>query len=61
MTLASYASEYGYSLAELEGILTEAGYTLNPEATLRDEATRLGTDPEGLIEVLNGRGGAAGA
>jgi hypothetical protein len=61
MTLASYAQEYGYSLAEIQKILGDAGYALDPEATLREEATRVGTDPEGLIEILNGEGVGAGA
>lgn len=57
MTLASYAQEYGYSLTELQQILREAGYTLDPEATLRDEAGRLGLDPEGFVDILNEKGG----
>jgi hypothetical protein len=59
MTLASYAQEYGYSLPELQRILGDAGYALDPEATLRDEASRLGLDPEGIIDVLNGKGDEA--
>jgi len=51
--------EYGYALPELQRILGDAGYALDPEATLRDEASRLGLDPEGLIDVLNGKGGEA--
>ena len=54
MTLSSYAEKYGYALSELQSILSEAGYGVNPEATLRDEADRLGTNPEGLIDILNG-------
>lgn len=53
MTLASYAEAYGYDLAEIRRILGAAGYEVDPEGTFRSEATRLGTDPEGLIEVLN--------
>jgi hypothetical protein len=55
LTLASYAEQYGYDLAEIQSILTTAGYELDPEARLRDEANRLGTDPEGIFEVLNGQ------
>jgi hypothetical protein len=58
-TLASYAEQYGYDLAEIRSILAAAGYELDPEARLRDEAARLGTDPEGIFEALNGQGGAA--
>ena len=36
---------------------TAAGYDVDPDATFRDEASRLGTDPEGLIEAMNGKGG----
>jgi len=59
LTLASYAEQYGYDLAEIRSILAAAGYELDPEARLRDEASRLGTDPEGIFEVLNGTGGGA--
>jgi hypothetical protein len=54
MTLGEYAAEFGYDLGEIRGILSEAGLQIDPQAPLRDEATRLGTDPEGIIEVLNG-------
>jgi hypothetical protein len=57
LTLAEYASEYGYDLAEIRGILSEAGLEIDPDARLREEATRLGTDPEGIIDVLNGGDG----
>lgn len=56
MTLASYAEEYGYDLAEMRAILAKAGWTVDPSATLREEATRLGTDPEGIVAALNGEG-----
>ncbi|HSW30530.1 MAG TPA: hypothetical protein VLH75_13675 [Longimicrobiales bacterium] len=59
LTLASYAEQYGYDLAEMQAILAAAGYALDPDARLRDEASRLGTDPEGILEVLNGTGGGA--
>lgn len=54
MTLEEYAAQYRYELAELQGILSEAGLEVDSEAPLRDEATRLGMDPEGIIDVLNG-------
>jgi len=59
LTLASYAEQYGYNLAEIQSILRAAGYEMDPEAKLRDEAARLGTDPEGIFEALNGKGGGA--
>lgn len=59
LTLASYAEQYGYDLAEIQSILAAAGYTVDPEARLRDEAARLGTDPEGIFEALNGTGGTS--
>lgn len=61
LTLASYAEQYGHDLAEIQAILEAAGYQVDPEARLRDEAARLGTDPEGIFEVLNGKGGGAGS
>jgi hypothetical protein len=59
MTLASYAQQYGYDLEELQSILSAAGCALDPQARLRDEAARLGTDPLGIFEILNGQGGGA--
>ena len=50
-------AEYGYDLAEIQDILAAAGLDIEPDARLREEATRLGTDPEGLVEVLNGGAG----
>jgi len=52
-TLREYAAEYGYDLAGIKRILLAAGWELDPDARLRDEASRLGTDPEGIIDVLN--------
>lgn len=56
ITLTEYATEYGYDLQELLGILTTAGLELDPEARLRDEASRLGIAPEDIISALNGEG-----
>jgi hypothetical protein len=56
MTLEEYAREYAYELGELQRILLEAGLELDPGIRLRDEAARLGLDPEGIIDVLNGDG-----
>lgn len=52
-TLREYAAEYDYELAEIKRILLAAGWELDLDARLRDEASRLGTDPEGIIDVLN--------
>lgn len=54
LTLKEYAAEYGYDLEEIREILSVAGLQVDPEVRLREEATRLGTDPEGIIDVLNG-------
>ena len=56
LTLKEYAAEYGYDLEEIRGILSAAGLQVDPEVRLREEATRLGTDPEGIVDVLNGIG-----
>jgi hypothetical protein len=53
MTLAGYAAEFGYDVKELQEILADAGIQLDPQARLREEASRLGTDPEGIIDLLN--------
>ena len=57
MTLAEYAGEYGYEVGELQGILLEAGLELDPGVRLPDEATRVGLEPEGIVDVLNGNRG----
>jgi len=54
LTLGEYANQYGYDLGEIRVTLSAAGLDVDPDVRLREEATRLGTDPEGLIEVLNG-------
>jgi hypothetical protein len=53
MTLREYAREYGYDLEEILGILTGGGVEVDPDTRLREEATRLGVDPEGVIEIMN--------
>lgn len=57
MTLREYAGEYGYDLDEIRGILGAEGVEVEPDVRLREEATRLGTDPEGLIDILNAGAG----
>lgn len=54
LTLGEYADQYGYDLGEIRATLLAAGLDVDADARLREEALRLGTDPEGLIEVLNG-------
>lgn len=56
MTLREYAEEYRYDLTEILRLLEEAGLLLDPDEILRVEASRLHTDPEGVISVLNGQG-----
>lgn len=56
LTLKEYAEEYGYDLGEIREILSVAGLQVDSEVRLREEATRLGTDAEGIIDVLNGKG-----
>lgn len=53
LTLREYAEQYEEDLNQILEILAGAGFDLDPDERLRDEATRLGTDPEGFIEVLN--------
>jgi hypothetical protein len=53
MTLREYAAEYGHDLDVIQGILRGAGLDPDPDARLREEAGRLGTDPEGILDVLN--------
>jgi hypothetical protein len=53
MTLREYADAYGHDLAEIQRMFRAAGLEVEPDARLREEATRLGSDPEGLIEILN--------
>jgi hypothetical protein len=53
MTFRDYAARYEVDLEELLSILEAKGSVVNPDKTFKQEATRLGTDPEGLIDLLN--------
>jgi hypothetical protein len=53
LTLRQYAERYEADLDLALSILVERGVDLDPDAKLRDEADRLGTDPEGIIVWLN--------
>jgi hypothetical protein len=53
LSLRQYAERYEADLELALAILRERGVDLDPDARLRDEATRLGTDPEGIIAWLN--------
>lgn len=41
-------------IPQVEKVRFQRPYSGLGRMTLREEATRLGTDPEGIIEVLNG-------
>ena len=53
LTLREYADRYEADLDLALSILAERGVDLDPDAKLRDEAERLGTDPEGIIVWLS--------
>jgi hypothetical protein len=53
LSLRQYAEQYEADLELALSILRERGVDLDPDARLRDEATRFGTDPEGIIVWLN--------
>lgn len=53
LTLREYAERYGADLDLALSILRERGVQFDPDARLRDEAERLGTDPEGIVLWLN--------
>lgn len=53
MTMREYAERYETDLETILTILRESGVELDADARLREEATRLGKDPEGIITLLN--------
>jgi hypothetical protein len=53
MTLRQYAEKYEADLEKALSILRENGMDIDPDKKLRDESSRLGTDPEGIITILN--------
>jgi hypothetical protein len=56
MTLESYASDYGYDLDLLLGLLARRGMEVDPRKNLREEADRLGIIPSEIIDALNAGG-----
>ena len=54
MTMRQYTEKYEVDIERTLSILRSREMELDPDGRLRDEATRLGTDPEGLILLLNG-------
>jgi hypothetical protein len=53
LTLREYVERYGADLEMALSILRDRGIQFDPDARLRDEAERLGTDPEGIVLWLN--------
>lgn len=53
LTLREYADRYEADLEHALSILRDMGLQLDPDKRLREEADRLGTDPEGIILLLN--------
>jgi hypothetical protein len=53
LTLREYTETYDADLEEALSILNGMGFQLDPDKRLRDEADRLGTDPAGIIRMLN--------
>ena len=53
LTLREYAERYEADLNLVLSLLGNNGLTVDPDARMREEAERLGTDPEGLIDMLN--------
>lgn len=53
ITLREYAEKYGADLETMLSIFRESGMDVDPDAKLKDESARFGTDPEGLILLLN--------
>jgi hypothetical protein len=53
LTLRDYARQYSYDVEEILRILTDEGVEIDPDTRLREEATRLGINPEGIIGIMN--------
>jgi hypothetical protein len=56
LTLRAYAEDFGYDLEEILGILRSRDPGIDGEDRFREVADRLGTDPTGVLEVLNSGG-----
>jgi hypothetical protein len=53
MTLRQYAEKYNADLEKAISILRENEVDIDPDKKLREESSRFGTDPEGIIILLN--------
>jgi hypothetical protein len=53
ITLREYSTRFDLDLDEILTILEEREMVIGPDERLRDAAARLGTDPMGILEVLN--------
>ena len=53
MTLREYAERYSVDFDLTLSLLRQNGQSIDLDARMRDEANRMGTDPEGIIERLN--------
>jgi hypothetical protein len=53
MTLREYAERYEADLELMLSLFSDNGLTVDPDVRIREEAELMGTDPEGLIEMLN--------
>ena len=58
MSLRDYCGRYGIDLEYVACLLPER-ISADPDRKLRDLAEELGTDPEGVIGLLNDRAGGA--
>jgi len=59
MTLRTYCERYEVDLDRAMALLAEGG-AVDPDRRLREVASDRGTDPGGLLELLNARATAAG-
>ncbi len=59
LTLRSYCERYHHDLARVTALLSAEG-PVDVDQRLRDLATDRGTDPEGIVDLLNERASAAG-
>jgi hypothetical protein len=53
MTLRQYAEKYEADLERMLSILRKNGMDIDPDKKLREESGRFGTDPEGIIIIIN--------
>ncbi|MGD2120145.1 MAG: DUF4405 domain-containing protein [Gemmatimonadota bacterium] len=56
LTFRAYAEDFGYGLEEILGILRVQDPGIEGNDRFRDVADRLGTDPTGVLEILNSGG-----